>query len=295
MQSPYIVKPSSQMIWHISRRFYGPVDRLVYYDSGIAADRDLKMLYFLLKHKAATISQIARVCYPGKRKIREHLRRLAGGGVIDCFSWGDANLKVKPLVYCPNRVSQAMLEEYYPEMPAIGYNNWRRRSVQDAAAILLANEFVIRAGTCIYDYSAEPCFNIGRYRIVPTASFTAGGTALILLVLRGNEQTVRFTKDLPIYEQLVEASVGLKGYRNPSVLLLVCETIPQALDTAAFISANSTLSRYRITTDSEILFKPPHQAFFAFEKGRLVVRAANIFKASFDNVPEGSTNYLGYV
>lgn len=293
MQSPFIVFPDTGIFWRSSRIC---MDEDIYnaYYSGAISRRDIEMLGFLARHKVATVSQLARACYAGKKKVGDRLRRFAGWRFLDSFSWVDGNRHTKPVVYCPGPGGIALLQEHNRQATAqVKLGGWHRRTAFDIAALLLANEFVLRAGTAVNGYTAEPHYKIGSAKLAPTAAFLAGETVLVMRVLRGHEHLSRFKSELPLYEQLIEGSAGLdKGGKRP-VLLLVCESDRQALDLGHFIAARSTLTRYRFSTDHNILFKPPHLAFSTLEEGRLVVKAANIFKAPFDKVFHTSTTQSG--
>lgn len=288
MQSPFIVFPDARLVRPALRAcWHEDIYNACY--NGAITSRDLKMLAFLVKHKVATVSQLARTCYAGMNKAGERLRRFAGWRLMDSFSWVDGNRNTKPVVYCPGPGGLSMLQECHPAAVHINRGGWYKRTVFDSAALLLANEFVIRAGAAIQDFIAEPCYKIGPAKLISTAFFKAGGTVLIMRVLRGPEHLCRFEGDLPLYEQLLEGTAGFDKHGAKPVLLLVCESDRQAVNLAKLIADKSTITRYRLSTDSNILFKPPHLAFSTFEEGRLVVRAANVFKAPFDSVFHSST------
>lgn len=289
MQSPYIIYSESKIIWQNSR-IYRENECNYICQNGVFTSRDMEMLLFLINHKAATVSQIARACYPGKTKIRERLRRLACLRVIDGFTWTDGNKHTKPMVYFPGPGGLSLLQhfpegKYCPEKRVTVQSGWYKRSMLEVAPLLLANEFIIRTGPVIRNYIAEPVFKFGRAAIIPTSFFIARKTRLIMRVFRGAGQLQQFMKEINLYEQLIEGAAGLGRDGQKPVLLLVCESEHQALKLAYFMQTHSTLSRFRLSTDSDIMFKPPHLAFSALEEERLVVKAANIFKAPFDNVP----------
>lgn len=298
MQSPFAILPDAGILWRNIRACHTENIYNAYY-AGIITYRDLKMLGFLAAHRVATVSQLARACYPGKNKVRERLRRFAGWRLLDSFTWADGQKNTKPVVYCLGPGSAALMQELYPELAGHNCNlpeqvrarqdGWRNNSIYDAAALLLANEFILRAGPVICDYTAEPYYKIGSTRLVPTATFTAGGTPLIMRVIRGGEHLIRFKSELPLYEQLIEGPADSDKNGKKPVLLLICESDRQAVNLARYISVHSTLTRYRLSTDSSVLFNPPHLAFSTLEKDQLVTKVANIFRAPFDREFQAST------
>jgi hypothetical protein len=288
MQSPFIIFPDARIIRRSSSVCRDEEIYNAYYN-GTITSRDLKMLAFLVKHKVATVSQLARSCYAGMNKAGERLRRFAGWRLVDSFYWVDGNKNTKPVVYCPGPGGLSLLQECHPASVHINRGGWHKRTVYDMAAILLANEFFIRTGAVLRDFVAEPGYKIGPAKLVPTAIFKAGETLLVMRVIRGPDHLQRFESELLLYEQLIEGAVGFDKHGAKPVLLLVCESDQRAVGVAKLIADKSTITRYRISTDSNILFKPPHLAFSTFEEGRLVVRAANVFKTPFDNINHSST------
>lgn len=256
------------------------------FSSGAITERDISVLRFLFERKFSTVSQIARSFFPGKpvNMVRKRLKRFVRHQIIDSFSLEKDGLTNDMAVYCLGPGGYHLLKSF-DQSCGRWYRRNNMRSSEDITGILIANEFSLKMPLEEHQLDVDPFIKFSSSKLYPTAVLNFKESVFLLKSIRGVFDEKQRTS-LSLFDSFIEGQAWRNFYINQPILILIAESDTMSFEISNFLKENTTLTRFRFTTDERIFFRPLDKSLFTIDGDNIVERVAKIF--SFTQAKEAS-------